>query len=78
VTDAIAGALGARRARWLPVLVDGVPLGRVSREAVTLLKGDFGTMGVVHTPRDAPGRLTLKGVEAVAAAVARELSVRLT
>ena len=69
VTDAIAVVLGARRARWLPVLVDGVPLGRVSREAVTLLKGDFATMGVVHTPRDVPGRLTLVGVEAVAAGV---------
>jgi hypothetical protein len=78
VTDAIAAALGARRSRWLPVLVDGVPLGRVSREAVTLLKGGFATMGVVHTPRDTADRLTLAGVEVVAAAVVRELSVCLT
>ena len=78
MTDAIAAAVGARRARWLPVLVDGVPLARVSREAVTLLKGGLGSMGVVHTTRDTAERLTLAGVEAVAAAVARELSERLT
>lgn len=73
VVDAIAAALGARRARWLPVLVDGVPLARVSRECVTLLKGDFGTMGVVHTPEDSVERLTLAGVESVAAGVATAL-----
>jgi hypothetical protein len=50
----------------------------VSRECVTLLKGDFATMGVVHTRRDTAERLTLAGVDAVAAAVARELAARLT
>ncbi|HXV90498.1 MAG TPA: M28 family peptidase [Gemmatimonadales bacterium] len=71
--DAIARALGARRARWLPVVVDGVPLARVSRECVTLLKGDWSTMGVVHTRRDTVERLTLAGVEAVSAGVAAVL-----
>lgn len=69
VVDAIARALGAHRARWLPVVVDGVPLARVSRECVTLLKGDLATMGVVHTRRDTAERLTLTGVEGVAAGV---------
>jgi hypothetical protein len=69
VADAIAAALGARRARWLPVPVDGVPLARVSRECVTLLKGDLGTMSVVHSQRDTAERLTLAGVREVAAGV---------
>jgi hypothetical protein len=70
LTDAVAAALGARRAPWLPVLVDGIALARVSRECVTLLKGGWGTMGVVHTPRDTADRLTLAAVDEVAEAVA--------
>ncbi len=73
LVTAVAAALGARRARWLPVLVDGVPLGRVSREAVTLLRGDVATMAVVHQPADTVTRIALTGVQAVAAGVATAL-----
>jgi len=73
VVDAVARAVVAHRTRWLPVLVDGVPLARVSRECVTLLKGDLRTMGVVHTPKDSVERLALTGVEGVAVGVASVL-----
>jgi len=73
VVAAVAAALAARRARWLPVLVDGVPLGRVSREAVTVLRGDAVTMAVVHRPADTVARIALTGVDAVAAGVATAL-----
>jgi len=46
------------------------------RECVTIMKGDWGTARVVHTPRDTTDRLTLEGVRNVAAGVARVLSVR--
>jgi hypothetical protein len=74
VVDRVAGALGARRARWLPVVVDGAVLGRGAREAVTILRGDWRTARIVHTPGDAPERLTLAGARAVAEALARSLT----
>jgi hypothetical protein len=74
VGAAVGKALGARLRRWLPVVVDGGALAPGSGEAVTILKGDWGTMRVVHTPRDAPRRLSLSGVRAVAAAVAAALA----
>lgn len=70
----VADALGARRLPWLPVLVDGVVLARAAREAVTLMRGDWGTARIVHTPRDAAGRLALEGVRDVARALARSLT----
>jgi len=73
---AVAGA-GARPARWLPVLVDGRALARAAAESVTLVRGDWRTARVVHTPRDTAGRLALAGVEAVAAGVAAALAARL-
>src|SRR2546422_10719513 len=54
-------ALGARRARALPVVVDGLVLARGTRECVTIMRGDWGTARVVHTPRDTVVRLTLAG-----------------
>jgi hypothetical protein len=66
----IAQAAGARRAAWLPVLVDGMAMARVTRECLTVMRGNWSTMRRVHTPRDASDRLTLDGVRAVAAAVA--------
>jgi hypothetical protein len=66
----IAQAAGARRAAWLPVLVDGMALARVTRECLTVMRGNWSTMRRVHTARDASDRLTLDGVRAVAAAVA--------
>jgi acetylornithine deacetylase/succinyl-diaminopimelate desuccinylase-like protein len=74
VTQAVAAELGALRARWLPVLVDGIALAEAARECVTILKGDWGTARVVHTPRDTAQRLTLDGVRQVAAGVARALA----
>jgi len=73
VVQAVAAELGAARARWLPVLVDGIALARGARECVTIMKGDWGTARVVHTPFDAAERLTLAGVRAVAEGVARAL-----
>lgn len=70
IVDEIVRSLGARRARLLPVLVDGLALAPAARECMTIMRGDWGTARVVHTPRDTAGRLTLKGVQLVAAAVA--------
>jgi len=41
---------------------------------VTIMRGDWGTARVVHTPRDTADRLTLEGSRDVAAAVARALA----
>jgi len=71
--ERVAAALGARRTRWLPVLVDGLVLAAAAREGVTIMRGDWGTARVVHTPRDAAERLTLQGVRRVAAGVAAAL-----
>jgi hypothetical protein len=73
VGDAVTRALGARRWRWLPVVVDGIALRRVARECVTILKGNIQTMLVVHTPRDTVERIRLDGAASVAAALARVL-----
>lgn len=71
--SAVAEALQARRWRWLPVVVDGIPLARVSRECVTILKGNWGTMRVVHRPSDTADRVRLDGAASVAAGLARVL-----
>jgi hypothetical protein len=75
VGRAVAAELGAWRGRWLPVIVDGIALGRAPvRECVTIMKGNWGTARVVHTPRDVVERLTLEGVRQVVAGVARVLA----
>jgi uncharacterized membrane protein YphA (DoxX/SURF4 family) len=73
VGAAVAAALGARRARWLPVIVDGIALARVSRECVTILKGNWRTMRIVHRPEDDAARVRLDGAATVAAGLARVL-----
>jgi len=73
--DRVARALEARRARWLPVVVDGLALAPTARECVTIMRGDWRTARVVHTPRDIAARLTLDGARRVAGAVAAALSV---
>lgn len=77
MVDAVAAALGARRARWLPVVVDGMALAKAARECVTIMRGDWHTMRVVHTGRDTVERLTLAGVREVAEGVARAVQKRL-
>ena len=72
--DRVTAALSARRARWLPVLVDGLALAGAAREAVTIMRGDWNTARIVHTPRDSVQRLTLDGVRTVAQGVARALT----
>ena len=74
LAERLARALGARRARWLPVLVDGMVLARAAREAVTIMRGDWATARIVHTPRDAAERLVLDGVRDVARALSRSLT----
>lgn len=70
---AVATALGARRWRWLPVIVDGIALARVAAECVTILKGNSDTMRIVHRPADAADRVRLDGAATVAAGLARVL-----
>ena len=72
--ERVVTALGARRARRLPVLVDGLVLARAAREGVTIMRGDWGTAKIVHTARDVAERLTLEGVREVARGVAAALS----
>jgi len=72
--DAVVRSLGARPTRRLPVLEDGRALARAARECVTIMRGDWRTATVVHTPGDTPARLTLAGSGAVAAAVVRALA----
>lgn len=71
--DRIVGALGARRLRWLPVIVDGLALRHGARECVTIMRGGWGTARVVHTARDTADRLTLDGAREVARSVAASL-----
>ena len=73
VGSAVAHSLDATRSRWLPVVVDGIVLARVGAECVTILKGNWRTMRVVHTPKDTAQRLTLAGAGQVAAGLARAL-----
>jgi hypothetical protein len=70
---AVADALNAWRSRWLPVIVDGMALAQVSRECVTIMKGNAQTMAIVHTPRDSVARVRLDGAASVAAGLARVL-----
>jgi len=70
---ALAGALAARAWRWLPVIVDGIALRRVARECVTIMKGNWRTMTIVHRPADTTSRVRLDGAALVAAGLARVL-----
>jgi len=69
----VAQALHARRWRWLPVIVDGIALAPVTRECVTIMKGNWRTMRIVHRPEDAAARVRLDGAATVAAGLARVL-----
>ena len=73
LVGAVTARLAARPRRRLPVLVDGIPLARVARECMTIMKGGWATMRVVHTPRDKSARLTLEGLREVSRAVAASL-----
>ncbi len=74
VVAAVAHEIGARRRRWLPVVVDGLAFGRVARECATIMRGDWRTATIVHSPRDVAERLTLEGSGAVAGGIARALA----
>jgi peptidase M28-like protein len=74
LTARLAPQLGATPRRRLPVVVDGLALARACRECLTIMKGNWVTMRVVHTPRDTANRLTLTGVQSVAQAVAAALA----
>lgn len=71
----VATSLGAGVWRRLPVVVDGMALAPVARECVTIMKGNWGTMRIVHTTHDAADRLNLDGVAEVSGAVAACLAV---
>ena len=71
---AVVQSLGLKPARRLPIVEDGLALAPAARECMTIMRGDWRTATVVHTPRDTVARLTLAGSGAVAAAVARALA----
>jgi hypothetical protein len=56
------------------VVVDGIAMAGAAAECVTIMKGDWRTTRIVHTPRDTADRLTLAGARAVAQGVARVLA----
>ena len=70
---AVTEALEARPWRWLPVVVDGIALARVSGECVSIMKGNARTMRVIHRPEDTAARVRLDGAAIVAAGLARVL-----
>jgi hypothetical protein len=76
ISQAVARSLGVRPRRWLPVVVDGVAFNRAAGldGCITVMRGDAGTMRVVHTARDEASRLSLTGVDLVAGAVAKALA----
>ncbi|HEX4634461.1 MAG TPA: M28 family peptidase, partial [Gemmatimonadales bacterium] len=74
--DRLRMELRARVARRLPVFVDGIALASVSGECVTVMKGNWASARIIHTPRDLSGSLTLTGAKAVAAGVAAVLGGR--
>ena len=76
IGSAVAAALKARQWRWLPVVVDGIALARVTGECVSILKGNARTMRVVHRPEDTVARVRLDGAAIVAAGLARVLRVQ--
>lgn len=76
VAERLRTRLRARVARRLPVFVDGIALAEVAGECVTIMKGNWASARIVHTPRDIPGSLTLTGVKDVAAGVAAVLGGR--
>lgn len=71
---AVAAAIGAGVWRRLPVVVDGMALAPAARECVTIMKGNWATMRMVHTKHDTPERLALTGVQDVAVGVAAALA----
>jgi hypothetical protein len=74
VATRVTTALGSRAWRWLPVVVDGLALAGGAAECVTIMRGNWSTMRMVHTPRDTPDRVTLDGASAVARAIASVLA----
>ncbi len=73
VATGVAEAMKARRWRWLPVVVDGIALAPVTRECMTIMKGNWATMRIVHRPKDTAQRVRLDGAALVAAGLARVL-----
>ena len=74
LTRGVSAALGATPRGRLPVVVDGLVLATATRECLTIMRGNWVTAHIVHTPRDTANRLTLTGVEEVARAVATVLA----
>ena len=74
LTRGVSAALGATPRGRLPVVVDGLVLATATRECLTIMRGNWATARIVHTPRDRPDRLTLTGVDEVAQAVAGALA----
>jgi hypothetical protein len=74
LTRGVSAALGATPRGRLPVVVDGLVLATATRECLTIMRGNWVTAQIVHTPRDTANRLTLTGVEEVARAVAAVLA----
>jgi len=73
IATGVVEALKARPWRWLPVIVDGLALCSAARECVTIMKGNWRTMTIVHRPSDTTRRVRLDGAALVAAGLARVL-----
>lgn len=71
--DRVVGRTGARRWRRLPVVVDGLILAPAAAECVTMMRGHWATMRVVHRPGDTAQRLDLTGMKTVSGRVADAL-----
>ncbi len=57
------------------VLVDGLVLAAAGLSGVTVSRGDWGTLGVVHTPHDSPERVTVSSAVAAGEAAARAIAI---
>ncbi len=72
-----AGLLAIRRPLPPGVLVDGVILGAAGMDGVTVSRGDWSTLGVVHTERDVIGRTDVSSAAAAGRAVAEAITTLL-
>jgi hypothetical protein len=73
VVDALQGAGWRAHIGPLPpgVLVDGAVLAGAGMTGITVSRGDWTTLGVVHTLRDVPGRVAIESVVVAGGAVAQ-------
>jgi hypothetical protein len=73
-----AGTVPVRVASLPPgILVDGTALARAGMPGVTVCRGDWSTLGIVHTVRDTAARVDPEAAAAVGDAIAEAVELRL-